>query len=130
MFRAVVRRYDRWEEALRGADVLRRRTGLSRGFSVVDTVTTFTLLDKGRNFMLAPRDHFGVVLAYDVTSRESFDETVRLCHATRNAISDHSETVQVLIIGLEGDVRETDRRVVRPEAEEFTHRNGCRYKEI
>ena len=74
-------------------------------------------------------DHYGIILAYDITSRPSFEEACRLHSTIGNSSSQRLEAVPVLLLGLKADLGEVARQVTREEAEKFAQDHHCRHAE-
>jgi hypothetical protein len=72
---------------------------------------------------------FGIVFAYDILSKESWEEVVRLHDTVSHELGDKISLVQVLVLGLKADLDGQGKRVPRVKAEAFARAYGYRYTE-
>lgn len=56
-------------------------------------------------------DHFGVVLAYDIFSKSSWEEVTRSHLTVSHLLADEKDFVHVSILGLKADLQERGRCV-------------------
>ncbi|KAH8904987.1 ras-domain-containing protein [Coniochaeta sp. PMI_546] len=74
-------------------------------------------------------DHFGIIIAYDISARNSWEEACRLHNTIDHGLTEGRGTLQILILGLKADLKDTARHVPRAEAETFAKQHNCRYSE-
>jgi GTPase SAR1 family protein len=74
-------------------------------------------------------NHYAIVLAFDILSRDSWAEVMRLQQAISRAFGDNKGTVPVLVLGLKTDLESHGTRVPRGETEGFAQHHGYLYAE-
>jgi GTPase SAR1 family protein len=77
-----------------------------------------------------PFDSFGVILAYDPQSRESWEQVSHIHQRfQRRFAKRESLPFQVLVLGLKADVEDGQRQVTREEGEHFSTLHAYRFAE-
>jgi hypothetical protein len=74
-------------------------------------------------------NHYAIILAYDIHSRQSWEEAVRIHADIRRALGDDKGLIPILVLGLKSDLQTCETRVPRAEAESFAQHHGYLYAE-
>lgn len=80
-------------------------------------------------FYASLTSYYGIVLAYDIASRDSWEEVTRLQSKVCSGLGERKSSVLVLVLGLKADMEGQEKRVPRAEAEAFATLHGYRYAE-
>lgn len=74
-------------------------------------------------------DHFGIILAYDISARGSWEHVLRLHSDIYHGHPDDRGILPLLILGLKSDLGGSERAVTREEAETFANEQDCYFRE-